>query len=76
MQLQKLFRQARISLPASLKPEWADREVGGVTGDSRLATQNSLFVAIDGAAVDGATYIPQAVAKGVDVVMSLTARMR
>ncbi|MEE8660952.1 UDP-N-acetylmuramoyl-L-alanyl-D-glutamate--2,6-diaminopimelate ligase [Acetobacteraceae bacterium EV16G] len=70
MQLQKLFRQARISLPASLKPEWADREVGGVTGDSRLATQNSLFVAIDGAAVDGATYIPQAVAKGVDVVMS------
>ncbi len=45
-------------------------------GDSRLATLNSLFVAIDGAAVSGATFMPQAVAKGADVVMSHHAPIR
>ncbi len=31
MQLQELFIQARITLPSSVKPEWAGRAVGGVT---------------------------------------------
>ncbi|UYH52207.1 UDP-N-acetylmuramoyl-L-alanyl-D-glutamate--2,6-diaminopimelate ligase [Candidatus Kirkpatrickella diaphorinae] len=70
MQLQELFKQARVTLPSSVKPEWAGRTVSGVTSDSRLASLNSLFVAIDGAAVNGATFVPQAVAKGAAIVMS------
>lgn len=42
----------------------ADRKFSGVSIDSRTLQRENLFVAIEGAVVDGHDYIPQAVARG------------
>ena len=46
-----------------------DRDIESLTMDSRRATQGSLFVAIEGTAVDGHRFIDSAVALGVSAVM-------
>ena len=45
-------------------PESTAKEVSSVVIDSRKVTQNSLFVAIRGARVDGHTFIPQTIEAG------------
>lgn len=45
-------------------PALASREVSSVVIDSRKAEQDSLFIAIKGARVDGHTFIPQVMEKG------------
>ena len=45
-------------------------EFTGVFNDSRKVAENSIFVAIAGAAVDGKKFIPQALEKGAKVIIS------
>ncbi len=45
-------------------------EFTGVFNDSRKVTENSIFVAIAGAAVDGKKFIPQALDKGAKVIIT------
>ncbi|HIZ12780.1 MAG TPA: UDP-N-acetylmuramoyl-tripeptide--D-alanyl-D-alanine ligase [Candidatus Mediterraneibacter stercorigallinarum] len=45
-------------------PALSSREVSSVVIDSRKAEQDSLFIAIKGARVDGHTFIPQVMEKG------------
>lgn len=47
----------------------ADGVVSDVVNDSRLASPGSLFVAINGAAVDGRNFIPAAIANGAAAVV-------
>ena len=46
------------------------RELKGVFNDSRKVTDNSVFVAIAGAAVDGKKFVPQALSAGAEVIIS------
>ncbi len=41
-----------------------DRDVSGVTADSRQVTPGAVFVAVPGLTVDGSTYLPDAAARG------------
>ena len=45
-------------------------EITGVFNDSRKVAENSIFVAIAGAAVDGKKFIPQALEKGAKVIIT------
>ena len=47
-----------------------DAEVRGVTYDSRRVQPGDLFVAIRGAATDGAAYVPEALARGATAVLT------
>lgn len=47
-----------------------DRDITGITADSRLAKPGSLFVAIPGLLKDGAEFVPQALQKGAAAVVT------
>ena len=49
--------------------EGEDREVTGITADSREVAKGTLFAAIPGTAHDGRTFIPDAVARGATAVL-------
>ncbi|MDO4230183.1 MAG: UDP-N-acetylmuramoyl-L-alanyl-D-glutamate--2,6-diaminopimelate ligase [Capnocytophaga sp.] len=46
-----------------------DVEVSAVVSDSRKVTENSLYVAVKGTAVDGHSFIPSAIEKGAKVIV-------
>ena len=46
-----------------------DIKIAGITHDSRQVTEGSLFIALDGAHVDGHSFIPAAKEKGAAVVV-------
>ena len=48
----------------------ADPEISGITADSRRVVPGTLFAALAGTRVDGATYAAQAVAKGAPAVLA------
>ncbi len=50
--------------------EWLDREITGVSCDSRQVEKGDIFVAIPGAQADGSAYIAEAVAKGAAAVVT------
>lgn len=50
-------------------PDNADRDISGLTLDSRLAGKNSLFFAIKGSHLDGRLYIQNAIAQGAAAVL-------
>jgi UDP-N-acetylmuramoyl-L-alanyl-D-glutamate--2,6-diaminopimelate ligase len=54
-----------------LKHDVADAEITSVTSDSRLVKPGALFVAIPGTAMDGATFVSQAVEKGAVAIVGL-----
>ena len=47
-----------------------DREIAGITADSRKVEPGFLFVAIPGTAHDGRTFIPEAVKRGAAAVLA------
>ncbi|MDR2118800.1 MAG: UDP-N-acetylmuramoyl-L-alanyl-D-glutamate--2,6-diaminopimelate ligase [Tannerellaceae bacterium] len=49
--------------------EWGNIEIAGIQSDSRKVTQDSLFVAVRGTAVDGHDYIESAIDKGAVAVV-------
>lgn len=53
-------------------PEGGDVVVSGLTADSRAVQPGYVFAALPGTKVDGATYIPQALAKGAAAVICQT----
>ena len=48
----------------------ADREVTAITYDSRRVSSGSMFVALRGEQLDGATFIPRAVAAGAEAIVA------
>jgi UDP-N-acetylmuramoyl-tripeptide--D-alanyl-D-alanine ligase len=61
------------------RPEWASVKLTCAVVDSRLATEGSLFVAVQGENVDGHDFIDEAIEKGTKLVFvqkSLPARYR
>lgn len=73
MQLQVLLGQVHRrlpTLPCRHGSSLLGQDVSTITCDSRLAIEGSLFVAIEGGSVHGADFIPQAVAKGANTVIS------
>src|SRR5687767_11580106 len=48
----------------------SDREVSAITYDSRRVSAGSMFVALRGEHVDGATFIPRAVAAGAEAIVA------
>lgn len=64
MRLAELFPQA--DLPARL----ADRNVKGISADSRKVTQGMVFFAMHGTREDGVCHVPQAVQKGAIAIVA------
>lgn len=69
MRLTQLVR----SLPLSESHGPVDIEVTGITADSRKVEPGSLYVAVRGVNVDGATFIPEAIARGAVAIVSESA---
>jgi UDP-N-acetylmuramoyl-L-alanyl-D-glutamate--2,6-diaminopimelate ligase len=61
-----------IESDASLPPQMAGVPIEGLTADSRAVKPGFLFAALPGTAVDGARFIPAAVAAGAAAVISAT----
>jgi UDP-N-acetylmuramoyl-L-alanyl-D-glutamate--2,6-diaminopimelate ligase len=55
---------------ADLDPRHADRDVGGVTADSRSVRRGDVFVAIAGTKADGARFIAPAIAAGAVAIVA------
>jgi len=55
---------------AELDPRHADRDVGGVTADSRAVKRGDVFVAIAGNKADGARFIAPALAAGAVAIVA------
>jgi UDP-N-acetylmuramoyl-L-alanyl-D-glutamate--2,6-diaminopimelate ligase len=55
---------------AELDPRHADRDVGGVTADSRAVKRGDVFVAIAGNKADGARFIAPAIAAGAVAIVA------
>ncbi len=64
-----LFSQLLAQAQLDDAPRHGDGPVGHVTIDSRRINKNDCFVAIRGAAVDGHTFIPAAVAAGASAIV-------
>lgn len=64
MYLSKLLEQI-LPIPSS-----ADRDIRGMTLDSRLIQKNDLFFAICGSQLDGRQYISEAITRGATVVLT------
>ena len=54
----------------ALSNELAERPVAGMSADSRLVRQGSVFFAMPGAKVDGSAYIAEALARGAAAVVA------
>ncbi len=68
MKLSQLLR----ALPAFRLTGPDDTEITRITSDSRQVQPGALFVAVPGVAVDGARYIPDALARGAGAIVSET----
>jgi UDP-N-acetylmuramyl-tripeptide synthetase len=55
---------------APIPPDWRGEPIAGVFDDSRLVQRGGLFVAVNGAAVDGRKFVADAVARGARVVIA------
>jgi UDP-N-acetylmuramoyl-L-alanyl-D-glutamate--2,6-diaminopimelate ligase len=55
---------------AQVAAELAERDIAGITADSRAVKPGSLFVAVSGTKIDGLTFVPQAVAAGATAIMA------
>jgi UDP-N-acetylmuramoyl-L-alanyl-D-glutamate--2,6-diaminopimelate ligase len=55
---------------ADVDPRHADRDVGGVTADSRSVRRGDVFVAIAGTKADGARFIAPAIAAGAVAIVA------
>ena len=51
------------------KIDFREQNIAGITTDSRLVKDNTLFVAIDGVQQDGADFIPSAIDNGATVIV-------
>ncbi len=60
------------ALAAGLSSESLEREINGLTADSREVKPGFLFAALPGATVDGARFIPNALAAGAIAVLAAT----
>jgi UDP-N-acetylmuramyl-tripeptide synthetase len=73
MKLAQLLTSARLQGPEMVYiPEAGvgqDREISGVSYDSRAVAQNGVFVAVPGCTVDGHDFIGQAVTRGAAAVV-------
>ena len=65
MRLEELIGSLRVKLQGSI-----DCDIKAITNDSRKVTEGSLYFAIPGAKVDGATFIPGAVRDGAKAVVT------
>ncbi len=65
MRLQELFGTRR-----KLPGKWADIKINRLTADSRQVEPGFLFAALPGSAVDGAKFIPRALAEGAVAVIA------
>ena len=61
----RALREMGLALPGE-----GDCEITGVTSDSRKVAEGTIFVAIKGAAADGADFIAQAVASGACAIVA------
>src|SRR5215213_5134939 len=71
MQLKQLIQ----TLPAATVEGAVDREVAGITYDSRRVTPGMVFVAIPGQHVDGHEYIGTAIERGASAVICERSRL-
>lgn len=69
----KLLQLLR-ALPAYTSPNLEDVKIAFITSDSRKVTPGALFVAIRGVDVDGAIFIPEAIARGAVAVITESPR--
>lgn len=60
------------TLAAGLSPESLEREISGLTADSREVKPGYLFAALPGTTVDGTKFIPNAIAAGATAVLVAT----
>ena len=65
MYLRQLFELAGYALPAHI----TDREVTGISSDSRTLKKGNIFVAIQGLSSDGACFVSAALARGASFVV-------
>ena len=65
MYLRQLFELAGYDLPAHI----TDREVTGISSDSRTLKKGNIFVAIQGLSSDGASFVGAALARGASFVV-------
>ena len=65
MRLRELLREAGYCLPETVE----DREITGVTSDSRAVERGNVFVALRGLHRNGLDYAPQALARGAAFVV-------
>lgn len=59
----------RLSALANITAAGADPEIAGLTADSRAVKPGYLFAAMPGAKADGASFVPDAIAKGAVAVL-------
>lgn len=65
MKLSELLKNVRQTETAG----FADKEIAGVSIDSRLVKPGHLFIAMKGTQVDGHKYIPKAIEKGATAIL-------
>lgn len=65
VKLSELLRRLGVGLPEGVE----DQKINKITSDSREVEPNSLFVAIDGVAVDGHKYVKGAIERGAVVAV-------
>ncbi len=61
-----------LTSDADWDPRFGDRQVAGVSADSRTVTPGSIFVALTGSKIDGSRFIADAVTAGATAVMAET----
>ncbi|MDL2172089.1 MULTISPECIES: UDP-N-acetylmuramoyl-L-alanyl-D-glutamate--2,6-diaminopimelate ligase [Asaia] len=66
MRLSEILKRAGLTVP----PLVVDPEIHGITADSRAVRPGMIFAALPGVAVDGATFIPQALAQGASALLA------
>src|SRR5262245_32045781 len=70
-----LLRQLVQALPSATVEGPLDREIAGITYDSRRVTPGMLFVAIPGQHVDGHEFIGNAVERGASAILCERSRL-
>lgn len=70
MLLKDVLKGIKYSIEAGPKAQGPDIDITAVSDDSRTVTPGSIFVALEGHAKDGRSFIDEAVSKGAAVIVS------
>ncbi|HTV31711.1 MAG TPA: UDP-N-acetylmuramoyl-L-alanyl-D-glutamate--2,6-diaminopimelate ligase [Methylocella sp.] len=69
MRLAELFPE-ELCQEAALSQGWANREITGLTADSRNVAADMVFFAVPGSKADGLSFVPQALERGAAAIVA------